>query len=226
MNETLSTQNDRCASCGNVRSEHSINGACYGVCGEFVEVENPFFKHDLENVEGAWKARWKTRAEVIEEDRAAIKRLTTYRCHYCATLDVECHHGGHIECDAFTMPDEATRVAVDPRCAYCLKRDIECDGGSRSCEIAEARNHELATAVCVALLRDAYVIAATEAMAIAMSWCVRTRPVNVFTALECVAGHGDVFVDDDAQRDEIHDDKSKPTPHVFVGRMSGRQWRV
>jgi hypothetical protein len=27
----------RCARCGRVREDHSFNGACYGVCGDFVE---------------------------------------------------------------------------------------------------------------------------------------------------------------------------------------------
>src|SRR6185312_3752158 len=27
----------RCARCGRVREDHSFNGACYGVCGQFVE---------------------------------------------------------------------------------------------------------------------------------------------------------------------------------------------
>jgi hypothetical protein len=26
----------RCANCGHPRTEHSYNGACYGLCGEFV----------------------------------------------------------------------------------------------------------------------------------------------------------------------------------------------
>jgi hypothetical protein len=28
---------DLCADCGKARREHSYNGACYGLCGEFVE---------------------------------------------------------------------------------------------------------------------------------------------------------------------------------------------
>lgn len=27
---------DRCAKCGHSRKEHSYNGACYGICAEFV----------------------------------------------------------------------------------------------------------------------------------------------------------------------------------------------
>lgn len=27
---------DRCAACGHLRADHSYNGACYGLCGEFV----------------------------------------------------------------------------------------------------------------------------------------------------------------------------------------------
>jgi hypothetical protein len=37
--EALASVNkDQCAECGHPRKEHSINGACYGLCGEFVPI--------------------------------------------------------------------------------------------------------------------------------------------------------------------------------------------
>lgn len=30
-------KNELCAGCGFERREHTYNGACYGICGEFVE---------------------------------------------------------------------------------------------------------------------------------------------------------------------------------------------
>lgn len=38
----------RCQRCGHVKREHSYNGACYGLCGEFIS--EPIVKESLEEI--------------------------------------------------------------------------------------------------------------------------------------------------------------------------------
>ena len=51
---------ERCANCGYPRREHSYNGACYGLCGEFVPPQP--------------EPNWKARATQAEAERDAIEQ--------------------------------------------------------------------------------------------------------------------------------------------------------
>jgi hypothetical protein len=61
----------KCANCGYVRSEHHHGGACYGLCGGFIEPSEKLF-YDLFS-----HGRWIGMAEGVDEDDA--KRMAA-RC--------------------------------------------------------------------------------------------------------------------------------------------------